>query len=101
MDEQSRPVVSLKGAVRDGVLLDLVLLFIFASILDDGTMGIVALFSTVAHWAVNSVVLLSRKARQLPWWRDFIRFGLLVLIVVALTIRCLLESMGVDFSKFI
>lgn len=89
--------VNLKEAVVTGVILDFLLLAFSSIILDGGVLFSITLCLIATHWAVNFAVLLSKQAKQSPRWRDFIRFGLLGLILLALAVGVLLGLLGVEF----
>jgi len=101
MDESKKAIVSLKQAVWEGAILDLVLLAIASTIMDDGVVTGPLLFLIIAHWVFNVAVLLSPKARNLRAEKDFIRFGIFPLILVTFVARCILGFLGVEIFDFL
>jgi len=94
--ESKKTVVSLKGAIWDGFILDLFLLFL-ANIIIGSIIGIIMLFIVIAHWIFNAAVLVSPKARNSRAGKDFIRFGIFPLMLVTFVMRYILIILGVDF----
>jgi hypothetical protein len=72
---------ALRGAVRDGLLLQAPLLLLFALMLDGGTKLRLALIALVAQWVVSLVIWHLRS--EVPTRTDllFVRWGYVPLLV--------------------
>lgn len=98
MAESEKVALSLKQAIWEGILLDLLLLVtIVGTIIDDGVITGPLLFLTITHWIFNAAVLVSPKARNSRPGKDFIRFGIFPLIFVTFVIRGILSFLGIGF----
>lgn len=79
--------VNLKEAFTTGILLDILLLAISGTIMDLGTIAMRTAFLVLAHWILSVWLVLRYRDNLGEHGRDFIRFGLLLLIVIAFVAR--------------
>ncbi|MCX5636954.1 MAG: hypothetical protein NTX52_04575 [Planctomycetota bacterium] len=91
INEQDKPTVSLREAIITGIVLDVILLGIASTVMDCGVVSYLTLCATAGHWAGNILIIVRRKSRLTRIDKDFIRFGLLALIVLAFVINLLLN----------
>lgn len=95
--ENEKTVVSLKQAIWEGIILDLLLFLISGTIMDGGHIASIMLFVVIAHWILNAAVLFSKQAKHSKAGKDFIRFGIFPLMLVTFVVRGILIFLGVSF----
>lgn len=87
MDNSSgKSSISLKRMILEGLVLDAFLLFIASAIMDGGVIFSITLCMTAGHWFGNCVILIRRKNKLTKYDRLFIRFGLLMIVVMTVWI---------------
>ena len=87
MTKQEKTIVSLKEALITGGVLDLVALAVASTIMDCGEIFMRVFFLAVAHLIFSVWLVLHYKDTLGEYGRDFIRFGIVIVGVVAFIAR--------------
>ena len=93
-NKPSGKTVTIKGAFWDGILLDLLILVIASTIMDGGETAMRCTFLVIAHLMFSVWLVLHKKRNLSRYELDFIRFGILLLIVIAIITRSVLVFLG-------
>ena len=86
--------VSLKKAFRDGILLDLLLFAMANLVLDGGETAGRTFLLVIAHLTFSIWLALHKKGSLSQHACDFIRFGILLLALIAFLARYALALLG-------
>lgn len=87
MPKREKTIISLKEALITGVVLDFIVLLIASTIMDGGEIMMRTFFLAVAHLILSVWLALRYKNDLGVYGRDFIRFGIFILIVAAIVAR--------------
>ena len=85
--KREKTIVSLKEALTTGLVLDFILLAIAGTIIDGGEIAMRTLFLVVAHLIFSVWLALRYKDNLGVYGRNFIRFGIFILIAAAVVGR--------------
>ena len=95
---REKTIVRLKEALITGIVLDFILLLISGTIMDGGDMMMRTFFLVVSHLISSIWLVLRYKDNLGTYGRDFIRFGIFVLIAIAAVVRLTILFFGVPRS---
>jgi len=85
--KREKTIVSLKEAIITGIVLDFILLAIAGTIMDGGEIAMRTFFLVVAHLIFSAWLTLRYKDNLGGYGRDFIRFGIFIVIFVAIVVK--------------
>ena len=84
--ESAAPRRSAGSAIKDGLVIQTVLLLLSMLILDGGRLSKMYLIAMIAHWIVALVILIRRGKSLTRWDWLYIRFGIFPIVLMVFSV---------------
>jgi len=97
MNQENKPVISIRKAVITGLIIDFLLLLLSSVMMDCGVVLYWTFILMLCHWITNILLILYKKSAITQTGKNFIRFGLLIVTPIIYMVSSIFGRAATNF----